>query len=217
MEIEDKLIRLQKTSRVISGISLALFLILIAYGSWRLREIYREIDTAQHQLAAAQEERTRVKEEIGKLNAELETKKKQIAATNTVLGNLRNMAPANLQEAITHTVSADPAAAKALPRVYLHIGQESQRNDAKQIAAALQAEGYVVPGIENVGKNMTKNMELRYCKDKGNETDVERIDNLLATIKATKPIVRVLDLPSCSDVTSSRSYELWLGLETGAR
>jgi len=50
------------------------------------------------------------------------------------------------------------------PRLYIHIGDESQRALAMQAKDALTAKGYVVPGIDNVGSKSPGVNELRFFR-----------------------------------------------------
>ena len=48
------------------------------------------------------------------------------------------------------------------PRFYIHIGDDSQRGQAQELAALLKQKGYAVPGIERVGDKGVRNNQLRY-------------------------------------------------------
>ena len=55
---------------------------------------------------------------------------------------------------------------------------------------------------------------MRYCENKGQATDVDRIRDLLAREKivvAKARVLQVANVPSCKNVSMERSYELWLG------
>ncbi|MGE0822954.1 MAG: hypothetical protein AB7G75_11835 [Candidatus Binatia bacterium] len=194
MKIEEvKLSQLQTISRLIALVSFAVFVAFIAFGAWQLRRINQEIDDR--------------KTELTKLNAEIKKKEEEIQARDAIINNTP-------KPIIEKALEDNPAVAKSLPRIYLHIGEESQREGAKNLAKKLQAEGYLVPGIEDVGNKAGKEIELRYCENKGQATDVDHIHDLLtregiAVAKAR--VLTVQNVPSCKNVSMERNYELWLG------
>jgi len=65
-------------------------------------------------------------------------------------------------EALTERRNSDPSFATSPRRVYLHIADESQRGAALNLASRLREEGYLVPGVENVGRNSPGQTEVRF-------------------------------------------------------
>jgi Novel STAND NTPase 1 len=72
-----------------------------------------------------------------------------------------NVAQSVVQAAQTN----DGLAEKIPPRFYIHIADESQRAQAQQMAAFLKKQGYLVPGIQNVGEKGVRHNQLRYFRD----------------------------------------------------
>ena len=208
MKIEEvKLRQLQTISRLIALVSFAVFVGFIAFGGWQLRRINQEIDDRKTELMDKIKEIQNKEQSIAALDAVIEKKEEEIRARNTVINNT----PKSI---IEKALEDNPTVAKSLPRIYLHIGQESQRERAKNVAKKLQDEGYLVPRIEDVGKKAGKEIELRYCENKGQASDVDPIRDLLARENIVVAKVRVLTLrnvPSCKNVSMERSYELWFG------
>lgn len=69
-------------------------------------------------------------------------------------------------DAIAEAAEGNEILAKKLPaRFYIHIADESQLAPARQLAAFLKKEGYVVPGIEKVGPKGVQGNELRYFRE----------------------------------------------------
>jgi hypothetical protein len=60
------------------------------------------------------------------------------------------------------------------PRVYIQIQDEQQRASAKDIQARLEAEGFVVPGIDNVGRLNLRNTQVRFFHDNSAERDLSQ-------------------------------------------
>ena len=61
--------------------------------------------------------------------------------------------------------SIDKSAQQLPPRFFIHIADESQLGQAQRMAAFLKKQGYLVPGIQNVGEKGVKNNQLRYFRD----------------------------------------------------
>jgi DNA-binding transcriptional ArsR family regulator len=74
-------------------------------------------------------------------------------------------------------------AEKLPPRFYIHISDDSQKQQAQNVATALKQKGYLVPGIQNVGSDATWDYELRYFR-KGEE-GVPPAAEILALLKQT--------------------------------
>ncbi|MET0752044.1 MAG: hypothetical protein ABWZ66_01660, partial [Pyrinomonadaceae bacterium] len=54
----------------------------------------------------------------------------------------------------------------------------------------------------------------RYCKDKGEPSDVDSIKGLLARNGIAEiKVIPDMELAGCANVSSVRSYELWLELD----
>ena len=80
-----------------------------------------------------------------------------VLATETSKGSDQSLSPA--QEAQLKSLQA------VLPaRFYIQIGDESQRGAARQLTDFLKQKTYLVPGIENVGRNAPSQNELRYYR-----------------------------------------------------
>ena len=217
LKIEEKnLNKLQNISKIIAVLSFLAFIILIVFGSFQLREI-----------AEANRELSRIKEEIGNKQAEITELDKALADKDSLLQTKDNQIQAQRntikevfkesnKSTINKVLEKNPGAAEAIPRIYLHIGDESERKQAEKIATKLQVGGFIVPQIENVGQNAARTTELRYCQDKGQQDDLDKIKELLlADVNIKVEIRPPLTIPSCNYVSSVRSYELWL--ESDAR
>lgn len=95
------------------------------------------------------------------------------------------------------------------PRIYIHISNESQRGKAEQVEDYLEANGYVVPGIEVVGVRLSSN-ELRYFRRDPEEKEiVSKAFNLISTLGVTGLNLRYLDLGDTAQAMKPKHYELW--------
>ena len=210
MKIEqDKLDQLQKMARIMAILSFAVFVGLLAFGIWQLRETYRKINEADRELDWRRSDILAKEQKIAELDARIREKEQMIEAQGQIIGDTPNAG-----SIIARVLENDPHAASLLPRVYIHIGQESQRPGARKLARKLRKAGYLIPGIQLVGKTGPKESDLRYCEGKGEESDIAAIRNFLAGENIAIASIRILktaDVPACAQVSSTRSYELWLG------
>jgi hypothetical protein len=81
-------------------------------------------------------------------------------AANTVLAQA-----AETDHALAESI--DTSAQQLPPRFFIHIADESQRPQAQRFAAYLKKQGYLVPGIQNVGDKGVTHNQLRYFRDAG--------------------------------------------------
>jgi hypothetical protein len=106
-------------------------------------------------------------------------------------------------------LAAPLAAVAALPaRVYLQIGDESQRPVARALQDRLRDAQFIVPGIENVGAKAPKLPEVRYFRDE-DRADAVRIvqamkDGGIANVREPQLT------PSKPGTVRPRHYEVWL-------
>jgi len=70
------------------------------------------------------------------------------------------------------------AKARFLPRVYIHIRSDEDREWARAVAERLKAMGYVVPGIERLVDTGPRMSQLRYFRNTEKEEAVKIIDVL---------------------------------------
>lgn len=98
------------------------------------------------------------------------------------------------------------------PRVYIHIVDESQREKAKSYGKLLENNGFIVPGIENVGNIRLTGTQIRYFRDKEDENLANKVKQLLESeIKN----VRVQYVPGYEDSTTMRPkhLEIWFAAD----
>jgi hypothetical protein len=70
------------------------------------------------------------------------------------------------------------AKARFLPRVYIHIRSNENRERARAVGERLKELGYVVPGIERIVDTGPRNSQLRYFRNTEKEEAVKIIDVL---------------------------------------
>lgn len=207
LQVEEKqLKRLQNISKIIGLLSFAAFIILLVFLGYQSYIVKQEISTAENELANKTLEINGKQAEIESLDRILANKENQINAQENTIKEVFKELPKNT---INKALKNNPAAAKSLPRVFLHIADESERPAIEKVSEKLQIGGYVIPKVEIVGEIAPKTTQLRYCTDKVQQEDLDRIKQLLKEIKITvkeEPIPPWID---CSKV-AVRSYEFWL-------
>ena len=223
----EKLDKLQKYSRAIAALSLALFLALIVISLWSLWRVRKEV-------AGLEKRKQELTLDVQRLETETEKLKTQYDLTSKTLEKIAEQRPESVTEAIHRTIAeqpdkpatgqenkrneytkqaieqliqAAPSVARNMTRIYLHIGDESQRQRARRIAGELKQAGYLVPGIENVGeRRRPRSTEVRYyARTDAEKDEAQKIIALLQGwgIKAKNERIDVGAKPW--------QYEIWFG------
>ena len=100
-----------------------------------------------------------------------------------------------------------------VPRVYMHIMDERQRDKAQQLQKQLEKSGYNVPGIELVSSR-SQDSDLRVFR----EADLTTADNILEVANTFGAALTLHDLSSrYENSTAIRPghFEIWLGTDFG--
>lgn len=97
------------------------------------------------------------------------------------------------------------------PRVYFHIRNESQRERAEQIAAKLQDQGFIVPGIERLDAG-PPHTELRFFKG-SDPTDTQTLVKALDQLGLKVDQVDLSNRYKNSTAIRPRHYELWISAD----
>ena len=203
--------RIQGFLQYAAVLVLLVFVALIVVSYFQLRRIRREIADQQTLL-----DKRRL--EIKDLEQTLESRKKTIEAQDSIISVLQPTSLAaseadpkvgtrtkqNVEDSLPQVNDV-----KQLPaRIYMQIAREDQRRRAAQIARALQAAGYIVPGIENVREKAPANSQLRYCD--GKNYLPEDLDAITKALERIQVSVTRQSLSRCGNVRP-RHYEIWLG------
>jgi hypothetical protein len=183
--------------RVLAWLQIPLILVaaaVYAYILWSLPPLLR------HQAA--------LKTEIKQLQTtknDLETRVGQLNATISVIP------PEQLKGALE--VAPQQITSKLPPRIYVQIATEEQRKIAEMASRKLRSAGFIVPGIEDVGKKAPDRTEIRYfVPDEGNGPDLKAIEQTLSAA-GIPAIPKYTTLPTSSKIRP-RHFELWFGEST---
>lgn len=207
--------RLEKIQRWLQYGALVVLLIfigLIALSWLELRQIKSEIDLADSQLQVKKNE---IKELTANLD-QLKSDKKGLLEINgaltTVTRSIGQESPKQaqrLKQSIEDSLTETNDGRQIPARVYIHISSEDQRPFALNIAKRLQSNGYIVPGIENVGDKAPPAADLRYFqKDDGTLKEVQDIHDKCSGwgLKLDVP-----NKPLSGHGVRPRHYEIWFG------
>lgn len=230
----DKLDQLQKHARTIALLALAVFLVLIVVSLWSLWRVHGEITGLEQRKAEMTAQINQAQQEVQKLEEQRQALEEQrevlsktiseIAASNPEpVKQAINLATAaqlkapkdeqekrklkNTEEAIRQLTLNAPRAAGNLKRIYLHIGNEKQRERAQQLAQQLKQAGYIAPGIENVGDRAPQGPTELRCSWRN---DAER-DEALKIISLLQQWGVQMAAQPVKIATRPWQYEVWFG------
>jgi len=192
---------------------LLVFLGLIALSWFQLRRINNEIAAADADLNQKRLEIDKLRIDADKLRAENGGLQKVNGALTDVTRSIGGESPEQaekIKQVVEESIGSSATDLTQIPaRIYMHIGNAEQRRFAAAIANRLQAQGYIVPGIENVHEKAPLESDIRYyASDAATMKDVQDIQaNCLRWgLKLTVP-----RNPVSSHSVRPRHYEIWFG------
>jgi cell division protein FtsB len=216
-----KLETLRRWSQYGALLVLIVFIGLIGLSSFELRRIWRATADARVIREEVNAEIVKLNQEAERLRKEnkaLETKNGTLASANKTLTDVTNSVSnesseqaEKVKEAFEISIATTKDPNQLPPRIYIHIGDESQRDKAKSAAGSLQQKGYLVPGIENVGPDRAPKLsQLRYYQDDsfgpGDSKDI------VSTLEDRGINVAPKDsLNGSGRSHRPRHYEIWFG------
>jgi len=101
------------------------------------------------------------------------------------------------------------------PRLYFHISDESQRARARQAAEFLTSNGYLVPGITNVGTKSPQQNELRYFRKDESALPHTIVELLRQSTGAAWEETYTSGYEQSSDIRPGH-FEVWFGAAPGS-
>ena len=208
-----KLESIQRVLRYAAVVVLAVFVGLIAYSGYKLRQINREIDDKQARLAGLDETLKKKETRIAELDKKVETQDTTIETLIDPKRPLSDEQAAEVEKTVEEKVGQITSPGQIPPRVYIQIRCEEQRKSAGDVARRLQAQGFLAPGVENVRARAPRLSELRYYQT--DEVGRADIGNLLEFfrgigVRLGKPV-----LIRSANAARPRHYEIWFGEDFG--
>lgn len=174
----------------------------------QLKQKSQELDQKNAAVEAKQKELNQLQKEVTQLQTDLQALK-QFSAQ--VTGELSAGNEQRALEVVDTSLRANLKVASLLPRVYLHIQREEQRAKAKDIAASLQKQGYLAPGIENVRVNRLEQTVVRYFR----QTEKDEVTQIVKTLQSqgVKAAPQYISGSEDSAKMRPRHYEIWFGAD----
>ncbi len=142
---------------------------------------------------------------VNSLNRNLRAQSEVLQAVAQVGNDVPAADPEALRRKVEESVS--PQTAANSPRLYIQVASESQRERLKQAIAALDAKGYIVPGIENVRTRAPEHNQLRYYRD-SDKAVAEAVARELESSAQLSAAVLKFPQPKHS---KAQHLELWVG------
>ncbi len=205
-EIDQLLKRIEEQAQAARRRSLILTAIPVLAGVAFLVVTMGQVADARRDLRNTQSQIDKKKEELAALQRDLDQKKRELDFLGKALWNAGQ---ATAMEAINKAVDDEPSLAQVAGRVYLHIREESQRPKARAIGKRLQAQGYIVPGIERLPKGPARS-EVKYFKQADAAEGKRLAEDLRQAGVADAQAVYAEGYENSGRVRR-RHFEVWLG------
>jgi TonB family protein len=153
---------------------------------------------------------SKVREAALKVLVDASRNDKSVAQSVVAATELSKASTQNLSEGERYQLQQLQVAALP-PRFYIHIGDDSQRGQAQQLAALLKKQGFAAPGIEKVGDKGIRYNQLRYFlePEPGTPTPQQLVE-ILNTYKFGQWRVLYIRGYENSPKIRPNHYELWL-------
>src|SRR5262245_32009641 len=185
------------------GVAAVLFGALVFGASWQLRRVRQQVTSLEQQQTDLIRRTNEQKATLSQLDAELRDKR---AALSTLIGAVRRT-DEQARGGLENALDADPQATTLVPRAYVQILDEGDRQWARNLSDRLQQAGVIPVGIEYVREAAAvMRFEVRYYKQ-AEEAGARRILSVLE--KAGVPATPVyLNLESNTRVRRNH-FEIW--------
>jgi hypothetical protein len=206
-QIEQREAGAARRAATLAWLSVAVAALLVGtliFGGWwqvtRLRSEAATLETRQADLVKSIEGQ---KAELGRLEAEVKQRQAALATMISAYRRTTDQARTGLATAL----DADPKATVLVPRAYVQIVDEGDRQWARNLNDRLQNAGIIPVGIEHVPRAAAlRRFEVRYYKQ-AEEAGAQRIAKVLAEVGVPASVV-YLNLEGNTRVRANH-YEIW--------
>jgi hypothetical protein len=199
----QRLKTLQRFFQYATGLLALVFLVLVVFSILKLKDIN---NTINDQTIVMQQNKVKIDLQRNELQGLINLTN----ITNGVLDSITKKDPIlgnNIQQSIDNKLAQTSDENQIPPRIYLHIVRQDQRSHAAAIGKQLEANGFIVPGIEGV--KSIPNSDLRYFdKNDITQTDVKKIHSIL--LNNSKVPVPPKQVKNTGNIRP-RHYEIWFG------
>jgi cell division protein FtsL len=185
------------------ALAAALVAVLIFGAWWQVRELRTEASTLEAEQQTLEGAIEKQRTELAQLEAEVKEKQ---AAVSTMISAFRRTNE-RTQSGFTTALDADPKSTVLVPRAYVHIVDQDDRQWARNLSDRLESAGVIPLGIDHVPRAAgLRGFQVRYYK-KSEEAGAQRIVNAME--EAGVPASPVyLDLEGNTRVRANH-YEIW--------
>ena len=191
--------------RIATVVFLLLTVIAVGTAVWAWRA-QRKADEASREAQTESAQAQTARDFADHQRVEAEEQAKKLAASVGILSKLNEK---DVQAAVESQSTAD-----LLPRVYMHILNENDRDYAKQISARLTAAGVLVMGIQYVPNVALKKTDVRFYR-KVDEPEAKVIVGLLKEAGETSAWPNYLVGYENSTEFRPNHFEVWIANRSG--
>lgn len=129
-------------------------------------------------------------------------------AAYTVLTQAAQNDPEFTKSIVKAAETSDTLAQQLPPRFYVHYADDTQHDQAVQIASALKRQGFIVPGIQKAVDREVKTNQLRYFRK--DEAGMPKPDEIVSLLKnTTHTNWRAIFLQYDPSKIRPGHYEIW--------
>jgi hypothetical protein len=203
----QKLEKVQRGVQYAATVALVVTLGLFGLAWWKLEGVNRELEARQTALTSADEELKKREGRIADLDAQIKVVEKRLETANKTLRAIEPQTAASNGPVVAPGL---PDASQIPARVYIQIFDAAQGPRARELQKALELRGFVVPGIENVGRTRAVRQSISDVRFYGGATDspdVAAINEIAGQFGVT---LKQIPLRASTGVRP-RHYEMWLG------
>ena len=206
-----KMETIQRFFKYGAGLIFLVFLGLIVVSFLKLQNINKKIHAGEQMLRDQEDSIRQNRAKIDSQNNVINASLTKIGEMFQVIDTLTRTNPSvgkELRDKIEDNVSEHGDQKLILPRIYLHISREDQRSHAAAVSKQLQANGFIVPGIEKV--RPIPRSDLRYFESTSiTQDDIKKITDILQNI--SKVSVISFHFKNHPGKIRPRHYEIWFG------
>ena len=111
----------------------------------------------------------------------------------------------------SNAVEVATARSMSLPRIYIHIQKEEQRNYARTLSQKLKKKGFLVPGIERISHTGPEKTEFRYFF----EDEKDNAHKIIGKMKSWDYECKSAYIAGYENSTTVKRghFEIWIGRE----
>ena len=164
----------------------------------RYAQVQDSLRVEEAKLSSVTELRVKLLDEIDSLRISADAYRKGLEELNAAEA-------ARTRDKVADSIKA----AQSKPRIYLHILRDEQRNLARQVDLLLEANGFIVPGIEKVRRG-PRSSELRFFR-RDEKEEAQIIQRICIDSGYNMELKDLSKRYENSTTIRPRHYEIWFG------